>query len=214
MKTKQIEFWSGQFGKEYTDRNPQTLEESEKVNGQRYGLKRTEINEEFLSGFDRDIRILEVGSNIGLQLLALQQQGFKNLYGIELQPYAVEKSKKITTGINIIQGSGFDIPFKDEYFDLVFTSGVLIHISPVDLPRIMGEIVRCTREYIWGFEYFASELKDIHYRGNQGYMWKGDYHAIFLNHFKNLELIKKKIYPYITEKEKGNEDIMYLLKKK
>jgi len=56
--------------------------------------------------------------------------GFTNLYGIELQWYAVEKAKEYTKGINIIQGSGFDIPFKDGYFDLVITNGVLIHIAP------------------------------------------------------------------------------------
>ena len=41
--------------------------------------------------------------------------------------YAVEKGKENTKGINIIQGSAFDLPYKDNYFDLVCTNGVLIH---------------------------------------------------------------------------------------
>ena len=71
----------------------------------------------FLGNFDRSIRILEVGSNVGSQLNGLQKIGFKNLYGIEIQQSAVEISKQNTTNINIIKGSAFDIPFKDSYFN-------------------------------------------------------------------------------------------------
>ena len=39
--------------------------------------------------------------------------GFTDLYGIELQKYAVEKAKANTEYINIIQDSPFDIPYKD-----------------------------------------------------------------------------------------------------
>jgi pseudaminic acid biosynthesis-associated methylase len=214
MKTKQVDFWSGDFGKEYTDRNPQNLEGLEQLYKKYFGLKRTELNEEFLSGLNKDIRILEVGCNIGLQLLALQKNGFTNLYGIELQPYAVEKSKQIIKNVNIIQGSGFDIPFKDNYFDLVYTSGVLIHISPTDLPKIMKEMIRCTKNFIWGFEYYSSELKEINYRGNQGFLWKANYPSLFLDQTDNLEIVKRQNYPYLTDAEKGNEDICYLIKKK
>ena len=77
-----------------------------------------------------DIRILEVGCNIGNQLRGFQRMGFTSLYGVELQQYAVEKAKMATRNINIIQGSGFDLPFKDNFFDLVCTNVVLIHISP------------------------------------------------------------------------------------
>ena len=214
MKTKQTDFWSGQFGKEYTDRNPQTLEKWDRFYVDYYGIKKTDMNQEFLGHLDKDARILEVGCNIGLQLLGLQRAGFKNLYGIELQSYAVEKAKAGTKGINIIQGSGFDIPFKDEYFDVVYTAGVLIHIAPSDLPRIMSEMIRCSKKYIWGFEYYSPVLKEINYRGNQGFLWKMDYASEFLKVDRSLKKIKKKIYPFITEREKGNEDAMYLLEKK
>lgn len=57
-----------------------------------------------------------------MQLKCLQEMGFTNLYGVELQAYAVQRSKEFTEGINIIQGSGFDVPFKDGFFDLVCTN--------------------------------------------------------------------------------------------
>ncbi|MBX9853549.1 MAG: methyltransferase domain-containing protein [Cytophagaceae bacterium] len=213
MKTKQTDFWSGHFGREYTDRNPQNVNELEQLFFNSYGFKRTEINNEFIGTLSKEIKILEVGCNIGLQLAALQTMGFKNLYGIELQPYAFEKSKEITQGINIIQGSGFDIPFRDNYFDVVYTNGVLIHIAPADLPNIMKEMIRCSKKYIWGFEYYSPEVKEISYRGNQGFMWKADYCSIFLDQVPNLKVVKKKLYPYILESEKGNEDIGFLIEK-
>ncbi|MET0393396.1 MAG: pseudaminic acid biosynthesis-associated methylase [Chitinophagaceae bacterium] len=214
MKTQQTEFWTGTFGKEYTDRNPQSLEQSDQAHLNSYGVLRSQLNEEFIGSLDRDARILEVGCNVGIQLLHLQRMGFRNLYGIELQPYAVEKAKKITHGINIIQGSGFDIPFKDGFFDLVYTNGVLIHIAPADLPLVMREMIRCSRQYVWGFEYFSEEQREIPYRGNNGYMWKMDYSGEFLRTDPRLVKVKEKLFPYASEAEKGNTDVMYLLEKK
>ena len=123
-ENNQLKEWKNEFGKTYTDRNNMTVEEMNSLYKINYGITRTELNNEFLKDFDKRIRILEVGSNVGNQLLCLQNMGFVNLYGLEPQLYAVELSKKNTKSINIIEGNAFDIPFKDNYFDLVFTSGV------------------------------------------------------------------------------------------
>jgi pseudaminic acid biosynthesis-associated methylase len=115
--------------------------------------------------------------------------------------------------LTILQGSGFEIPFKTEIFDLVFTSGVLIHIAPPDLPIVMREIYRCSSQYIWGLEYYAESMVEVRYRGNTGVLWKGDFASIFLRSFPDLTLIKKRFYPYVNDHERGNLDCMYLLKK-
>lgn len=214
MQTKQVQFWSSDFGREYTDRNtPESLQVWNEGYKTRYGVSRNEMFIEFVDTLDRDIRILEVGCNTGLQLACLQKMGFENLYGIELQDYAVQRAKEITTGINIIQGNGFDLPFKDAYFDLVMTNGVLIHINPNDLLKAMSEIVRCSRNYVMGFEYFSDQLTEVNYRGNEGYLWKLDYAGHYQQHFPNLGLLKELRYPYILEAEKPNVDAMFLLKK-
>jgi pseudaminic acid biosynthesis-associated methylase len=135
----QTQQWSSEFGKEYTDRNPHTIENADELYKKQFGLTRTELNLFFLDNLDRSMKILEVGANVGVQLQGLQKIGFKNLYGIELQTYAVEVSKQNSKYINLIQGSAFDIPFKDSYFDLVFTSGVLIHINPDDIDCALRE---------------------------------------------------------------------------
>ncbi len=203
--------WEGEFGKEYTDRNALSLEDMEALYKRNYGLTRTELNEKFLAGLDRSARVLEVGSNVGNQLLCLQKMGFTHLYGIELQSYAVELSKFRTKGINIIQGEASDIPFRDGYFDLVFTSGVLIHIAPADLLDIMKEIYRCSRKYIFGFEYYSDTPKEVMYRGHKNLLWKADFAGKYLEHFIDLHLIKEEKIKYLNSE---NTDTMFLLEKR
>ncbi len=209
--TEQMQHWLGEFGKEYTERNALSLDDMEALYRKNYGISRTELNELFLKDMDRSVRILEVGSNIGNQLLCLQKMGFRNLYGIELQNYAVELSKSRTKDINIIQGSVFDIPYKDNYFDLVFTSGVLIHIEPSDITMAIKEIYRCTKQYIWGFEYYADKYTEILYRGQKNLLWKANFTQLYLDSFSNLELVMEKRLKYLNN---DNIDVMFLLKKK
>lgn len=211
QQTEQEKFWSGDFGKEYTDRNSRDPKVWEKFYLDTWGITKTEINNRLIKDLPRDIKILEVGSNTGMQLRCLQDMGFKNLYGVELQHYAVERSKEYTKGINIIQGSGFDLPFKDGYFDLVCTNGVLIHIHPNDHHKIMGEMVRCTKSYIMGFEYYDKQLTDVNYRGNTGFLWKADFANIFSNLHPHLKELKRDYYKYVQDE---NVDYAYLLQKK
>lgn len=213
QQTQQENFWAGDFGREYTNRNSRPLDEWNTFYRTIFGHTKLEMNAEFLSDLSRQARILEVGCNTGMQLVGLQAAGFEQLYGIELQAYAVEKAREFVRGANILQGSGFDLPFKDNYFDVVCTNGVLIHIAPADLPRIMAEMVRCSGRYLMGFEYYATETTPIKYRGNEGFLWKTDFAQVFLNNFPELRLVKQKLYPYIAETERGNQDVVYLLEK-
>lgn len=212
-KNSQENFWSGNFGKEYTDRNSRDKADWDKFYQDTYGTTKTLINEKTLLGLPKDIRILEVGCNTGMQLVGLQSMGFSNLYGVELQPYAVEQAKRYTQNINIIQGSGFDLPFRDGYFDLVCTNGVLIHIAPENLGGFMSEIVRCSQKLVMGFEYFTEGgVQDINYRGNEGFLWKADYAQIYLDSFPELRISKKDFYPYLHDSSLS--DCMFLLEKK
>ncbi|UCB56932.1 MAG: methyltransferase domain-containing protein [Candidatus Omnitrophota bacterium] len=209
--TFQLERWEGDFGKEYTDRNALSPDGLEKLYKDHYGITRTELNNLFLQGMERSLRILEVGSNVGNQLLCLQKMGFNNLYGIEPQDYAVELSKRRTEHINIIRGSAFDIPFKDGYFDLVFTSGVLIHINPKDIGRALREISRCSNKYIWGLEYYAEKYEEIVYRGEKNLLWKTDFAKLYQETLPAFELVKEQKFKYLS-----NDKITtgFLLKKK
>lgn len=209
---RQEEQWSGSFGKEYTDRNAQSFEEMEETNRRRYGHSRTELYAEMLREVDRSARILEVGANIGNQLLAMQHIGFTDLCGIELQSYAIDRAKERTQGIKFIQASAMAIPFNDNWFDLVFTSGVLIHIEPQNLPRVMREMHRCSKQYLFGLEYFAETTTEVSYRGRTDLLWKANFAQLFLKQFGDLELIDERRLPYSDEPKLV--DTLYLLRKK
>jgi len=208
--TNQTKEWASEFGKRYTERNPKTIESLDELYKKQFGLTRTELNLMFLDNLDRNIKILEVGCNVGVQLQGLQKIGFKNLYGIELQQYAVELAKKYTKNINLIQGSIFDIPFKNSYFDLIFTSGLLIHISPNNIEEAMSEIHRCTNRYIWGFEYYADKYIEVPYREKNNLLWKADFAKLYINQFKDLKLIKEEYIKYL---DNDNINSMFLIEK-
>lgn len=208
--SKQMEVWNGEFSKEYTKRNIRTIAERDKRYMELIGVSRTELNYEFVNFIDRSINILEVGSNVGDQLLLLEQMGFKNLTGIELQSTAVQIAKKRSESINFFQGSALDIPFNDNSFDLVFTSVVLIHISPQNITQCLKEIHRCSKKYIWGYEYYNNTYTEIEYRGNNDLLWKTNFCNLYLENFSDLRLVKEKKYKYI---DNGNVDSMFLLEK-
>src|SRR6186713_2429201 len=97
MKTVQENFWGKEFGKEYSDRNSwQSDKEWDQFYLDNWGSTKIDINNAVLNDLRKDARILEVGCNIGMQLRAFQRMGFTELYGIELQQYAVEKAKQVT----------------------------------------------------------------------------------------------------------------------
>lgn len=211
MKTiPQQQFWKGDFSKGYLERNLFTPAELDESYRSKFGVTRRSMNKEFLGSLPKDIRILEVGANFGMQLRILQNMGFTNLYGVELNPTIADFGRKSVRGINLIHGDALDLPFKDGYFDLVFTSGVLIHIAPKDRAKAMKEIYRCSRKYIWGFEYFAEKQKEILYRGNKGMLWKANFPALYKKQFPSLRLLKQKLYRY---KGESNDDVMFLFKK-
>ncbi|MBU2540203.1 methyltransferase domain-containing protein [Patescibacteria group bacterium] len=213
--TLQEQQWGGDLGNEYTAdivKNPLSTEGTDKLYVKYYGISRTKLNKEFLGKLDRSIKILEVGCNVGVQFLYLQKMGFKNLYGVEINPKVIERGKSIAKNVSVVQGSALDIPFKDNYFDLVFTSGVLIHISPKDIKKALKEIHRCSKKYIFGFEYFDEKFTEIlnWSRRKRKFAWKANYPKLYLDSFKDLKLVKEKKVKYLAE---NNTDVMYLLKK-
>jgi pseudaminic acid biosynthesis-associated methylase len=209
--TAQMQVWKGEFGRAYTDRNTLDVEEMNSLWSGNYGISRREINRIFLRGIPKDASFLEVGCNVGNQLLQLEEDGYTNLSAIELQAYAVEIAKSRLGKVAIRQGSALALPYENDSFDIVFTSGVLIHIAPEDLPRAIAEIHRCAKTYIWGTEYYAPDVTSVNYRGHEELLWKMDYARRYLEGCKDLELVREQHLPYL---ENQNVDTVFLLRKK
>jgi len=210
-KNEQIRAWSGDFGREYTDRNSCTPAQLNEHYRKTYGTSRRELNERFLQDIPKDARILEVGCNMGTQLLLLKEMGFTHLSGIEIQTYALGHARERLRDAQLLQASALAIPFDDRSFDLVFTSGVLIHIAPGDLPKAQAEIHRCANKWVFGMEYYAPRMTEIVYRQRRNLLWKADYARLYLDAFDGLDLIREEHMPHLGSK---NVDSMFLLRRK
>ena len=209
--TDQVRRWTGTFGREYTDRNDQTPRQLDEFYQNTYGKTRSELNQRFLENVPRNAPILEVGCNVGTQLLLLKEMGFTVLSLVEIQGYALQRAQERLGDAKTLQASALSIPFPDQQFELVFTSGVLIHIAPADLPIAMREIHRCTKKWVWGMEYYAPQMEEIVYRDNRNLLWKADYARLYQHQCADLELIREEDIPYL---EGGNVDSMFLLERK
>lgn len=210
-ETQQERVWKGDFGREYTERNTVDVESLDQNWRRNYGIARSAVNQSFLSGISKDATFLEVGCNAGNQLLMLRQMGWRNLSGTELQPFAMEIAQSRLPDATFKLGSALALPWEDSSFDVVFTCGVLIHISPTDLPTVMDEIYRTSRQYIWGTEYYAPEVSQVTYRDHSELLWKMDFARQYTQRFPDLELVKEQRLPYL---DNANVDAVFLLRKK
>lgn len=211
MNTVQAEHWRSDFGRAYTDRNSLTPEALDALYRKNYGVTRRELNQRFLADLPRSARILEVGCNEGNQLCVLREMGFRHLYGIEIQDYALRKARTRLEAARLVLATAFEIPYPDGFFDVVFTSGVLMHIAPTDVPKALREIHRCTGRFIWGFEYYSPERVEVRYRGHQSLLWKADYARLYLDLFEDLDAVRVEQIPYLEDR---NFDSMFLLSRK
>lgn len=209
--TAQEVVWKGNFGRDYTDRNTLDVRSLDDLWLRNYGVTRSAIAEQFLSGIPKDASFLEVGCNAGNQLLLLKQMGWSNLSGIELQSYAIEIARSRLPDATLKRGSALALPWPDDTFDVVFTSGVLIHISPRDLMQAMSEIHRVSMKFIWCSEYYAPEVAQIKYRDRSELLWKMDFAREFREKFPDLQLVKEQRLPYLQNQ---NVDTVFLLQKK
>ena len=159
---------------------------------------------------DKSARILEIGCNSGNQLIELQKAGFSNLTGVDVNEYAIDVAAKALPKAKILKANIFELPFEDNSFDLVFTSGVLIHISPKDIGAAMKEIHRVAGRYIWGFEYFNEEYFEINYRGISDLLWKADFVKEYLKNVADLKVVKRRKFKFLYN---DNVNEMFLLEK-
>jgi pseudaminic acid biosynthesis-associated methylase len=141
-------------------------------------------------------RVLEVGCNRGHNLVALSHvlPESNEVIGVEPNPHALEIARTASTKVAVLRGTIFDLPFKDSYFDLVFTAGVLIHVSPDELSAALAEIYRVSRRFVLAVEYFAEEEQKIEYRGHDNLLWKRNFLREYQSRFPNLELTRSGVW--------------------
>jgi spore coat polysaccharide biosynthesis protein SpsF len=195
----QLDAWRGSFGDSYVDRN-QADEAALAARTRMWAriLERTRPVE----------RVLEIGANIGLNLRALRRLGLTDLTGVE--PNAKARATLVADGVlgadRVIDAFGSAIPFADDSFDLVFTSGVLIHVPPAELEKTMREIVRTSRRFVACAEYFSVEPQEKRYRGADGLLFTRDFGGAYLDLEPRLDLVD---YGFFWRRATGLDDLTW-----
>lgn len=188
------ELWGGDFGDAYSTRN----REAGEGRGGFWGA----ILTKFPVG-----NVLEVGCNIGGNLRWIRERVPANhIFGVDINDGVLRELCRALPGVNAVRTPARELPFCDRWFDLVFTTGVLIHQPPEILPVVMAEIVRCSRRYVVCGEYFAEVPTQVPYRGQSRALWKQDFGGLYQTLFPGLVLLEKGFLP----RDRGGwDDVTY-----
>src|SRR3990167_351093 len=96
-----------------------------------------------------------------------------------------------------VQGTATELPFSDGSFDLVFATGVLMHIEPRLLSLAVRELARCSRRYVVSADYGPWYSKTTH-AGLANAVFGTRFDVIFRSNCPELRLMRS--YP-IGERE-------------
>lgn len=200
-RSEQVEFWRGDFGNDYIERNLPTAE----MMRARITMWSTIMSK--IEG-NKPNSILEVGANVGNNLRALTHLSGAELYAIE--PNDNARKQLIADGIakpeNVIAGTGADLTLPDGAVDLAFTSGVLIHIHPDDLLSNMRQMYRVSNRYIVCIEYFADKPVELTYREHANKLFKRDFGGFWMDNFPDLQLID---YGFVWKRVTGLDNLTW-----
>lgn len=91
--------------------------------------------------------ILDVGCGEGFTLDLIEKEGIKaKLEGVDFLKTAIDIGKKERPHLNLKVGTIYDLPYKDNTFDMVICSEVLEHLE--DPKKALDELQRVTKKYV------------------------------------------------------------------
>jgi len=176
---KESQWWGGEKGTQYTD-DSMLMTEEEKLFERKHGITLESVYDEFFGELDRNYRILEIGCNVGHKLRRLSYMGFKNLYGIDINPFAVAKCKATFDNVHVVQGNALEWETGEEY-DLVMTNFVQQHINPKQQVAMANKIKSLSTKYVFFLEFWdkSEEPIEVEWRGMKGTTWKRDWTKLY-----------------------------------
>ena len=178
FQTEQETFWAENFGDEYIDRN----------NSEELIVRRMVNFSTMLKSTQKIKSIVELGSNIGLNSIALKRLNKSfSLFGYEINQKAVEIANNQEVGQFFCESVINPINLSSK-FDLAFTSGVLIHINPDYLQNVYENLYNLSSRYIIVNEYYNPTPLSVDYRGSKGKIFKRDFAGELMDKY-NLILV-------------------------
>lgn len=95
-------------------------------------------------------KVLEIGCGTGNILTYLAKEKHCDSYGIDISPNAkiamsiFEKERNVRVKFKV--ADGFNLPFKDNYFDVVYSEGVIEHFSSEKTKKMVLEHIRVCKK--------------------------------------------------------------------
>jgi spore coat polysaccharide biosynthesis protein SpsF len=201
--TSQEEFWAGNFGTHYIDRNNNVELLASNLN----------FFSKALNQAGKVSSCIEFGANIGMNLRALKHL-YPNiaLQGVEINQDAAKELKNFIGQACVFEGSIFNYQVTKK-FNLSLIKGVLIHINPEMLPTVYDKLYEASESYILVCEYYNPSPVSIQYRGHSDKLFKRDFAGEMLDRFKDLTLIDYG-FSYHRDPAFPQDDINWFLMKK
>ncbi len=136
----------------------------------------------------KNAKILDLGCGTGGTIKFLQNNGYKNIYGVDSSKYAIQLCKK--RGIkNIKLGNANKIPFKNSSFDAVICMDVLYHAG-VDIEKTLIEIERILKK------------NAVFYSEEPAYYWLRSKHDLAIE--TKRRFTKKNLFQYFKNSKLKN----------
>lgn len=203
---EQEEFWAGEFGDNYIERNSM-----ERIIGT-YTAMWSMILKKCAS---LPATAFEMGCNIGGNLCALQKLNPSiSLTAVEINSKAAKIAQEMAGPHAAIHNcSILDFQCPEKSFDLVFSCGVLIHIDPNYLPEIYKKLYLFSKKYILLSEYYNPTPVAISYRNHENKLFKRDFAGEMMDMFPDLSLVDYK-FIYHRDPVFPNDDCTWFLLKK
>lgn len=179
FSTDQENFWAGEFGHDYINRNKGDLLLAANLNFFVKALKQ--------AGKIKSCH--EFGANIGMNMRAMKLlYPEADLSAVEINPEASKVLAEFLGEKNVFEGSIFDYPVKKQS-DLSLIKGVLIHINPDMLDKVYQKLYEASARYILVCEYYNPSPVAINYRGHADRLFKRDFAGELMDKYADLTLI-------------------------
>lgn len=156
--------WRGPQGAAWADRNPTSAWATDDSWLIRYGMRKTDLVREMLELVPRETSWLELGCSTGAHLRCLNVAGFPNGFGLDVSFPALQACPKGA----VVLADGCHLPFADQSWDGITTSGGLMHVGPLHpfLVDCLREIDRVARRWLFSIELRTDEPSEIRFGPN------------------------------------------------
>ena len=179
FKTEQEEFWAGEFGTEYIQRNQ----------GDALLASNLDFFSKALRAASGVKSCIEFGANIGMNLKALKLlYPEQDQFGVEINSDAVSELSKVISPEHVFHKSILEFTPSRKY-DLAIIKGVLIHINPDELVRVYDNLFATFGRYLLVCEYYNPSPVSIAYRGHVNRLFKRDFAGEIMDRHPEVRLV-------------------------